>query len=595
MLDKAIFQICDSLRTSLTMPDAFRLSLQILAWAKLSSTKRLPEPLCLSARMLEESGRAIDVLMRLGQEGELMGPAFSGAQQLGELSAASLRPTLELALRMTEAGVLVDLDASDAIVIAEPWTTGGFALPAELADLMIGLADPCAGESAYTPWDHGGQLATRVARRDAQAYLETPQPPTIAALISLLADKPFHVSKGDPISSPSAIEGGKPIQFDCAIAFPPLGQRYELDVVDRDWFDRFPERTQSVAVLATRHLLCQARRRVVLAAPNSLLFSPGSEFALRQDLVRRGIVQAVIALPGGLLNMTSIPLAILVLDPAGGHEQIKFINADTPRFREPISKARSRICNVGALVEAVLTSAMSADSAIVPISDVLANDAQLQVGRYVLPDIKKHLQTLLTREHTVLLGDVASTYRPMQTTSVEDDAVDVFEVGAADLPSFGYITRPGRTVKVEATTASKNAQQFLRPLDIVLIIKGSVGKVGIVPPDAPPPGPGGWVVGQSATILRVAKDSVVTAPALAVQLRSSIGQELLSGIVSGASIQLIRLSELMRLPILVPDHTMAQKATEALAQEAKLQQEIDTLRAEQSQLASDLWSVAGLL
>jgi type I restriction enzyme M protein len=53
----------------------------------------------------------------------------------------------------------------------------------------------------------------------------------------------------------------------------------------------------------------------------------------------------------------------------------------------------------------------------------------------------------------------------------------------------------------------ENADQFLRPYDIVLIIKGSVGKVGIVTTDVPEPQvPGGWVAGQSAIVLRAKQD-----------------------------------------------------------------------------------------
>jgi type I restriction enzyme M protein len=402
-----------------------------------------------------------------------------------------------------------------------------------------------------------------------------------------LGDYPFQVAYADPIRSPSAIENGKPRQFDVALASPPLGLRYTPDVVERDWFNRFPERTASGTVLSVRHLLAQASRRVVIAVTNNVLFSSGAELAMRQDLIKRGIVKAVVALPSGLLENTNIPFAVLVLDPAGGHQQVRFINADCPQFREPTSKAKARLINLEHLIQQALNGEPSEDVAIVPVADILANDSQLQVSRYVLPDTTKQLQALLAKSKTVALGDIVTTIRPLPPASGDTDSVDAFEVGAADLPSHGYIGAPGRTIKVPI----KNEQQFLKPLDIVLIVKGSVGKLGIVPADAPPPGEGGWVAGQSAMVLRAAPGAQIDPRALALQLRSPLGQELIGGIVSGATIQLIQLKELMRLQVLVPDLETAHRAADALEQEAQLQREIDRLRQEQTQATAGLWTL----
>jgi type I restriction enzyme M protein len=308
---------------------------------------------------------------------------------------------------------------------------------------------------------------------------------------------------------------------------------------------------------------------------------------MRQDLIKRGIVKAVVALPSGLLENTNIPFAVLILDPAGGHQQVMFINADCPQFREPTSKAKARLINLEHLIQQTLNGEPSKDAAIVPVADILANDSQLQVSRYVLPDTTKQLQALLAKSKTVALGDLVTTIRPLPAASGDTDSVDALEVGVADLPSHGYIGAPGRTIKVPV----KSEQQFLKPLDIVLIVKGSVGKLGIVPTDVPPPGEGGWVAGQSAMVLRAVPGAQIDPRALALQLRSPLGQELIGGVVSGATIQLIQLKELMRLQVLVPDLETAHRAADALEQEAQLQREIDRLRQEQTQATAGLWTL----
>lgn len=404
-------------------------------------------------------------------------------------------------------------------------------------------------------------------------------------------DDAFAVHHGDPISAPTAIENGRLRRFEIAIAFPPLNQRYDNDVVSRDWFDRFPEKTQSGTVLAIRHLLASATRRIVIVVPPSLPFSRGAEHALREDLVRRGVVEAVVAMPGGCLIGTNIPFALLVLDPRGGHQTVRFINADRDQFREPVSKARTRLINIPELTS-LITGQLDNDNgvAVIPVAEILDNDAQLQVSRYVLPSSQRQLQAKMASAQQVSLGDLVSTIRPVSTKQINDgERFDVWEIGASDLPAFGYIQAPVKKVSVERHTVQP--KQYLMPYDIVLIVKGSVGKLGIVPKDAPSPGPGGWVAGVSAIVLRADRKDVEPR-ALALQLRSPLGQALLRSIVSGGTtIQMINLHELTRLAIWLPPLTEARKAAEALEEEARIQLEINQLSRRQSEVAAELWAL----
>lgn len=227
----------------------------------------------------------------------------------------------------------------------------------------------------------------------------------------------------------------------------------------------------------------------------------------------------------------------------------------------------------------------------IPVRDVLANDAQLQVDRYVLPEVKKRLSALMEDAKTIALGELVTTIRPMKTVSGEEDTLEAWEVGAADLPAYGYISTPSRVVRVGGHLSPKVRQQFLQPYDIVLIVKGSVGKVGIVPPDVPQGGEGGWVAGGSAIVLRMADRERLDPRTLFLELRSPLGQELLSSIVAGATIPLIQLKELNRLALPVPDAETAQRAAEAFEQEIALQQEINQLQEKQAALSSDLWAL----
>lgn len=593
MQEKIITQLQESLEAiQLSSAQSLELALQFVTWAKLSSGDELSDSLRLSTSLIDEPSRPLQVLTRLSQEEGLIGQAFSNGQDWARLDHRSLQPALTLVLRLDQAGMLESFDPVRAISSLSPRFTQEPELPLEVTSLLAELAEALPGESVYVPWDFRGTLAASVASADTDVYLESPMLSAVPALISLLSGHRFQIHYADPIRSPSAVENGQLRQFNVAVAFPPMGVRYAVDATNNDWFGRFPVKTTSGTVLAILHLLSQAKRRVVVAVSNSLLFSTGAERSLREDLVRQGQVERVISMPAGLLPNTNIAFSILVLNPVGGIDTIQFVNADIPHFRESVSKAKYQLINVDKLVTQIMSNAETDNQVYVSLTDVLENDAQLQVNRYVLPESTKRLQAILNQSPTVVLKSLVSTVRPMPVISQDEDSIEVWEIGAADLPPYGYISTPGRGLKVEPLTITKHAKQFLRPFDIVLVVKGSVGKVGIVPDDVPPPGPGGWIAGQSAIVLRIDNRDLIDPRALFLQLRSELGRELLNGIVSGATIQLIQLRELERLEVLRPDAAVCQQAIEALEKEARLQKEINHLRQEQSLLSSELWSFA---
>ena len=505
MKDNMVGRIFDAIQAgfALSRNEAFELALQLLVWAKLSVENELPHELKLETVMRQKPGRASDVLNRIGKHSEGLSQAFPERKWSNVLDAGHFQSVCEIVLRLSSTGLLESLDPISVIASFQSLMTKlGMVLPREVGALLVGLADLRNNETVYLPWDYSGQLAAFASTKQVTAFLEIPIQSTIPVLVGLLSGTAWEVHFGDPIRSPSAVyDGGKLHKFDAAIAFPPFGLRYDIDVIQQDWFGRFPELTASGSVLGLRHLLSQAIRSVVVAMPNSILFSTGAELVMRTSLLNHGILKAVIGMPAGLLSGTTIPFAVLVLDPAGGHQRVRFVNADTSRFREPTSKARAKLINAEELKALVLGETDTEEAKTVPIHELLTNDAQLQVTRYVRPDSQIQIDTRIARAQTVSISDLCTTIRPMPTISADAEGVDVQEVGAADLPPFGYLTSPGRTVKVEPRAVIKNKHQFLHAHDIVLIVKGSVGKVGLVPPDVPLTVPRASVSGQSAYVL----------------------------------------------------------------------------------------------
>lgn len=578
-------------RTPLTRYEAIILSLQILGWAKISQSDELPPDLRIEERRYPEPDRVADVWRQLAGRTRTLSAAYSNWNTAARVTPSLIGSAVDLCIRLAETGMLNNFDPTDCLAQIGGKDIGESFLPSELADLMTSLAQVQPGTTVYSPWDNSIQLAVRAARLGAAVYVETMGKRQLPALLSMFADGRIEIGHGDPIRDPSAVEGGRLRQFDSCVAFPPLGSRYPTEIVDRDLYGRFRERTKSGTVLALWHIIAQTTGRAVLAVPHSLLFSPGSDRNVRDELLRRGALEAVIDMPSGLLLYTNVSFVLLVLNMGRSSETVRFINAELDRFRQPISRARAKLADIDGIIERA-TGALK-DELVAEVSRefVNSNDNTLQVGRYVLLDTARKTTQLLASSPTRPLDELVSTLRPIQPKPA-GGGVMAWEVGAADLPEFAYIAKPTKQVNLDLTTVQKNREQFLQPLDIVLIIKGSVGKLGIVPNNVPPAGDGGWIVGQSGIVLRVRSKDAVDPKALFMYLRSPIGQQLLEGIaVKGATIPLIQQRELQRLPVAVPMKGEAKKIGRILDEQAELQQQIDELRERQAGLSRQVWSL----
>lgn len=587
---KIFWQIADSFRASaLTEERIVELSLQLIVWEKLSFKGSLPEDLCLQQQFADNPTQGAHALSKLGSLGGIVGEAFATANindlTMAGANSSPLRHAIETLLRLRRTGML-DRPWSVDVFAGVAGRRGPDTLPAELADLMVALAECRKGDSVYLPWDFSAQNAARVADRGCEAFIETPMRTALPALVSLLKAHSFTISYSDPIRDPGALELGQLRKFDSVIAFPPFGIRYDPRAIDADLWGRFPERTNSAAVLAINHVLAQAKGLCVVAVPNSFLFSSGAEAACRQRLLQRGQVRAVIAIPG-VLHTTSVPFAVLVLEAHGGNGGVRFINGDDDQFRASI-RTRANLTNIPALLTQVHSDNKSAVARSVPIEEIASNDWNLQASRYLLDQTAEVLRQRLEEAESIMLREVAEIIRPLPVLR-DGEGLRVCEVGAADIPPYGYITSASRDVVVDEAGAWRNERQFLKPFDVVLVVKGSAGKVGIVPADAPPPGEGGWIAGQSSVVLRCHGKGHLDAHSLALQLRGPVGQELLKMITSGATIPLIQVRELQQMRLFAVDTDLANESRRAVEEEASIQQQIAALTERQRTIAAAFW------
>jgi len=280
---------------------------------------------------------------------------------------------------------------------------GEFYTPRDVVRLMVRLLDPRAGMRVYDPCcGSGGMLI--LAKQYVEEHGED------AANLSLHGQDAnggvwaickmnmlLHgilgadIQHGDTLTDPVHKDGGELMRFDRVISNPPFSQDYEKEGIafpKRFAYGWCKEKNQADLMFA-QHMLGVLRTGGILATvmPHGVLFRGGAERDIRQGLLDNDHVEAVIGLPPNLFYGTGIPACVLVLrrkgeKPKERQGKVLFINADA-EYHAGRAQNFLRPEHVEKIVRTFAAFApVPGYAAVVPITDVAANDYNCNIRRY---------------------------------------------------------------------------------------------------------------------------------------------------------------------------------------------------------------------
>lgn len=580
--------------------------LGLLTWAKTSNDGYLPENILFDGNLPVDEMRNRFIGLKEFWSRNKKEFAFQGAHVfLTRESENIISVVLERIESYKKQGMLEvtsgDWEISDFMTVFEKYRSDEFTFPPELADLLIYLVGPYpSDEEVYLPWEQQGQITGRVQAREMVACVESPSGQrSMTELLAIYNSLDFESAKKsvvlstNPITNPSFVRNGQLKKFTKTIATPPLGGKASFNIGSNDPLERFGNlRTNSYAVLTILHAIKQTDGKIAVLVNNGVLFSSGGERELRQMLVSSGQLQAVIALPGSLLSSSSIALSVLVVDTTPGviHKSIQMVNCDLKGSPFYVEDRGRRILNSVDYIEQMANGELKNDSCKeILISEIDQIDFNLMPSRYVLDQSQADAQNVLSNYKVKPLEDLVQIFRA-QITSSTSEGVNVFEVGAPELTPSGYLNNPKKIVKVDLRDV-RDDDYFIQARDVILTIKGSVGKVAIAPLDTPKPGQGGWIIGQSQCILRC-KGELVTPEVLVTFLRSDVGQMLIEQMTAGATIKFLQLKEIRKLKIPILNNDEQHEIEKLFHRQVTINNELKQLQQELDAQKHTKWSIA---
>jgi hypothetical protein len=378
-----------------------------------------------------------------------------------------------------------------------------------------------------------------------------------------------------------------------AIVAPPWGEKTREILEDDPWLPPSPlDCPAAIKDAEARrvygaHQRCSGITYALVSAGLGFRTSRDLEF-FREELVRKNWLDAAVALPPGALASAGPKGLLLVLRkdrPAGA--PVLLVSAEELLLPSK-GRGSKQIWNSEAikeLADLLHERRETTDSRLVAAEELEANGFSLQVSRYLHSEGDLMLQRYIASRETVQLGDLAEIKRPVASLGrQEDDGIEVREVTPGDIDDSGQLLQGSKLIRLPKAALAKGRQQLLEQGDVLLSIKGGLGKVAVVQDLKHP-----TVPGQAFCVVRLRPNAPLTPAALVQYLRSAVGQTLLNKAGQEAAVSFVPMGAVKSLSIVIP-HASELKRAEALEKESvALSQEVDELSRRLQRLSRQGW------
>jgi type I restriction enzyme M protein len=325
---------------------------------------------------------------------------------------------------------------------------GQFYTPAEVSRVLaqvIGISpeNSKAATTAYDPTCGSGSLLLKVAAEAGKHITLEGQEMDVttaglARMNMILHDFPTaNIQQGNTLAAPKFRDGEQLRTYDYVVANPPFSVKtWSVGLTpERDPYQRFawgipPAKQGDYAFLLHIIRSMKSSGKGACILPHGVLFRGNAEGAIRQQLVRSGILKGIIGLPANLFYGTGIPACILVLDKENAAARKGVFMVDASKgFIKDGNKNRLREQDIHRIVD---TFSRQLDvpryARMVPLDEIAdpKNDYNLNLPRYIdstepedLHDIEGHLRGGIPERDLDALADYWKVLPSVRSTLFE--------------------------------------------------------------------------------------------------------------------------------------------------------------------------------
>ncbi|WP_009883786.1 type I restriction-modification system subunit M [Brevibacterium aurantiacum] len=291
---------------------------------------------------------------------------------------------------------------------------GEFFTPRHVVHLLVKILQPQSGDSIIDPAcgsagmlvetvnevkNSGGDPRT-LSLHGQEVNLTTSAIAKMNLYLHGLED--FSIKRGDTFSEPRFVTNGKLDAFNVVIANPPFSlQNWGASSWSNDSYNRAfcgvpPAKNGDFAWI--QHMISSMKEdtgRVGVVMPHGVLFRGGKEGAIRQCLLEKDLLEAVISLPKNLFYSTSIPVCLLIFrakKSAERRSRVLFVDASS-RFSAGTNQNTMSESDIDTIF-AAYTRGEDIDGEdeglhlrLVELDEIEKNGFDLNIGRYISTEV----------------------------------------------------------------------------------------------------------------------------------------------------------------------------------------------------------------
>ncbi|MDD3140208.1 MAG: N-6 DNA methylase, partial [Lachnospiraceae bacterium] len=311
-----------------------------------------------------------------------------------------------------------------------------FFTPQQVSEVMAQIVDPQPKDRVYDPTCGSGSLLIRAAKKGGLDNVSIYGQEVNNSAISMARMNMFihdikdaHIAWGDTLANPQHLDSdGNLMKFDCIVANMPFSKDKwaegfnpggEVSVDDEDdtkstkkgkkkdfkmepsldkhhRFDVGVPPTSKGDWAFLLHMIhsMSGNGRVAAVAPHGVLFRGASEGRIRQAVIEKNLIDAVIGFPENLFYGTSIPACIVVFRKGRTTTDILFIDASKEykkdkaknKLREGLNDETDDIKKIVDTYKTFLkgdNAEVEKYSHVASISEIQENEYNLNIPRYV--------------------------------------------------------------------------------------------------------------------------------------------------------------------------------------------------------------------